>query len=609
MTFKTPLTWFLSLTLALVAPSITHAYTLTGELQQWHRITLTFEGPDSSEDAAVNPFMDYRLNVTFKQGDTSVVVPGFYAADGEAAETSATAGNKWRVHFMPETTGQWVFEASFRTGDGVAISNTASAGKPTAFDGTTGDFTIKPTDKALPDMRAQGKLAYVGKRYLQFQETDQYYLKSGPDSPETFLAYQDFDGTFSHNPNKQFLKDWAPHLQDWEEGDPTWQNGKGKAIIGAVNYISSQEMNVIYFLTQNIDGDGQDVWPYTDYDERFRFDCSKLDQWEIVFSQMTKQGIVIHVVTQETENDQLHDGGELGPERKIYYRELIARFAHHPALIWNLGEENTNTTEQQMAFADYFKSTDPYQHPTALHTYTNAWEKVYGPLLGHKSLDVLSFQTRDKLRVINNQTQKWIQRSAAAAHPWVVFLDEPGIAWQGVEPDNHIPNNQAAMRKYTLWGNLMAGGGGVEWYFGYELSHSDLNCEDWRSRENMWAYSRHALDLFQNHLPFTEMAPANYLTSHERDYVLALEGEIYAVYFPEWDNNEIDLRGLNDTYSISWYNPRTGDGPHTGDKLKELYPRRRVGSISSVKGGDWRSLGSPPYDFHEDWLVIVKKED
>ena len=33
------------------------------------------------------------------------------------------------------------------------------------------------------------------------------------------------------------------------------------------------------------------------------------------------------------------DNGDLGPQRKLYYRELIARFGHHLALNWNLGEE------------------------------------------------------------------------------------------------------------------------------------------------------------------------------------------------------------------------------------------------------------------------------
>lgn len=48
---------------------------------------------------------------------------------------------------------------------------------------------------------------------------------------------------------------------------------------------------------------------------------------------MDKLGLMLHVVTQETENDRLLDGGEPGFERKLYYRELIARFAHHPALV------------------------------------------------------------------------------------------------------------------------------------------------------------------------------------------------------------------------------------------------------------------------------------
>ena len=59
---------------------------------------------------------------------------------------------------------------------------------------------------------------------------------------------------------------------------------------------------------------------------------------------MERLGIGLHIVLQEQENDQLLDKGELGEERKLYHRELIARFAHHLSVVWNLGEENTNTT-------------------------------------------------------------------------------------------------------------------------------------------------------------------------------------------------------------------------------------------------------------------------
>jgi hypothetical protein len=56
------------------------------------------------------------------------------------------------------------------------------------------------------------------------------------------------------------------------------------------------------------------------------------------------------------------DGGSLGLERKLYYRELIARFSHHLALNWNLGEENTNTDSQLKEFSNYFEQIDPYGH-------------------------------------------------------------------------------------------------------------------------------------------------------------------------------------------------------------------------------------------------------
>jgi hypothetical protein len=41
----------------------------------------------------------------------------------------------------------------------------------------------------------------------------------------------------------------------------------------------------------------------------------------------------------------------------------------------------------------------------------------------------------------------------------------------------------------SLWGALMAGATGVEWYFGYRYPHNDLNLEDFRSRENWWKQS------------------------------------------------------------------------------------------------------------------------
>ena len=49
----------------------------------------------------------------------------------------------------------------------------------------------------------------------------------------------------------------------------------------------------------------------------------------------------------ETGNENLHDDGELGRERMLFYREMIARFGHHLAVFWNIGEENDYGASRQ----------------------------------------------------------------------------------------------------------------------------------------------------------------------------------------------------------------------------------------------------------------------
>jgi len=575
------------------------AGTVSGELRQWHRVTVTLDGPETSESAASNPFGNYRLDVMFSQGGRRFVVPGYFAADGNAAETGARVGNKWRAHFTPDRPGRWTYRVSFRTGEDCALADRLDAGEPVAPHGASGSFDVGPTDKTGRDHRAKGMLRYVGGHYLQFAGTGEYFLKGGADSPENFLAYADFDGEGrTHTPRTKPRRGEArsgpshryqPHLADWQPGDPTWRGGRGKGIIGALNYLASKGMNSVYFLTMNVGGDGRDVWPWVEADLRDRFDVSKLDQWEIVFRHMDRRGIQLHVITQEQENDQLLDGGALGPERRLYYRELIARFGHHLAVVWNLGEENTNTDEQRRAFCRYIHRLDAYDHPIVVHTFPGKYDQVYTPLLGNPHFHGPSLQMGD-MKKTHDETRAWVARSAEAGRKWMVSLDEIGPAHTGVKPDRDDPEHDD-VRHYALWGNLMAGGAGAEWYFGYKYAQNDLNCEDWRSRDAMWDQTRYALDFFQQYLPFTEMAAADRLTPREDDYVFARENEVYAVYLP--DGSETDLRLPEGRFTVKWHNPREG-GPLSD------------GSVAALSGPGSRSLGSPPKDRNRDWVVLVR---
>lgn len=576
---------------------------ITGELKQWHTVTLSFQGPRVSEDSNPNPFLYYRLNVTLRheRSGKKYLVFGYFAGDGNAANSSADAGNVWRAEFCPNETGLWRYSVSFRKEDNVAVSADSDAGEPAGFcDGESGVFKIGASDKEWPDFRARGWLQYVGERYLRFAGSKEYFLKAGPDSPETLLAYEDFDGTSTR---KTPLKRFRAHVRDWNPGDPVWKAGKGLGLIGALNYLASQGMNTLSFLTYNAGGDGDNVWPFVQRDEKTRYDCSKLDQWGIVFEHAQAKGLHLTIKTQETENDndvpESLDGGDLGVERKLYYRELIARFGHLPALTWNLGEENSQTTAQQKAMAAYFSANDPYHHNISLHTFPSQQEQVYKAHLGKGSaLTCASLQ--NGWEDAHQFTLWWVWESTRAGKPWVVTSDEQNGADIGVPPDDGYQGFSARalgrsaddIRKRTLWGNLMAGGAGVEYYFGYALPCNDLLCEDWRSREQSWKFARIALEFFREQkIPVQRMFCKDRLTPSEDDYVFCKEGEIYLVYLPEGGETRLELPAGD--YKAGWFNPRTGEG------TKALI------SPTEVHGPESASFAAPDA---EDWLLVVRRK-
>jgi len=606
---------------------------VTGTTQVWHALNLDFTGPTAAESDDPNPFTHYRLDAVFVHHDSgdTVTRPGFFAADGDAAETSAVSGGVWRVTFTPTRPGRWTYAAALTRGPNVALLPAwPDLSDPATTPGaTTGAIEVDRSTAAAPDLRAHGTLHHDGTRYLKFAGSGRAFLKVEHGSPENLLAYGDFDQTFDtgghgSDPSARFLHAYEPHARDAQPHDPTWQDGRGVNLLGAINYLASRGVNSSYFLTYTLDGgDGKDVWPWTAPDVRDRFDVSKLAQWDRVFAHQQAKGMVLNLLTQETENDHGLDGGDLGDTRKLYYRELVARFGHHPGLIWHLGEENTNSPEQVRDFANELRRLDAYRHPIALHTYPGQHEQRYAPLLGYENLDVASLQV-GRPEGVPAATREWLKRSAEAGHPWAAPLDEIGPADRGVDPDvtfgmsrspatdptadlapNSIPNadgpfprnNQRAIRHHSVWGNLMAGGSGNAFYFGYQNPHADLNLEDFRSRDATWITSHHAVKFFQKYLPFTEMQPANGLTDNPRDFVLAQSGVAYAVYLPYGGSASVDLSDAEGTFDLYWYDPVRG-----GDL-------RQNDMTTRVEAGAKVYLGDPPGDPYQDWAVLLTRRD
>lgn len=607
------ISFFLAVAFCLLLVEVTSAQQVEvrGELKKWHKVSLLITGPNTSEYAKENPFLDYRLVVTFKNGERAYAVPGFYCADGNAAESSSESGNKWMVRFTPDQTGAWSYRIAFRQGKDIAIDDDPDAGKSVGPDRANGSFIISGSDKKAPDFRGPGRVEFTGERYLKFADRDSFFLKNGADSPENFLAFADFDQTYRYVTNKKSrqgeanpreeLHHYPTHVSDWKQGDPSWKNGKGKGIIGAVNYLASKGVNSIYMLTMNIQGDGKDVWPWSDHNERYRFDCSKLDQWEIVFDHMEKLGLMIHLVTQETENECLLDIGYTGVQRKLYYRELVARFGHHLAVTWNLGEENGpahwtpvgQTDQQRKDMASYLKQVNPYPNFIVLHTHWNdsIQDKYLIPLLGFDALDGPSMQIGEVTN-IHRRIKKFIQMSADAGKQWVVNLDELGPANTGIMPDE-FDTSHDTVRHEALWGSLMAGAGGAEWYFGYQYPNNDLACEDFRSRDLWWDQTRIATAFFNRFLPFPEMVSADRLTDNEKAYCFARKDRIYAVYLLDGSRpTRINLGKSGKAFKVNWYDPRLGGELQTG-------------TVSTLTANGMEDLGFPPSEKNRDWVAVV----
>lgn len=261
---------------------------------------------------------------------------------------------------------------------------------------------------------------------------------------------------------------------------------------------------------------------------------------------------------------------------------------------------------------NFIADHDAYDHNIVVHTYPNQQDQIYNALIGNKSkLTGVSLQN-SSLETTHSQTVKWVKASEAAGKPWIVAFDESGSAahaqcpdlgyngFDGHDKDGKMVYTQHKVRKQTLWGHLMAGGAGNEYYFGYKFDQNDLLCEDWRSRDQSWDYCRIAINFFHdNNIPFWEMNNHDELIGNPEhkptNFCLAKPGEQYIVYLSSGGEVSVDLSDAAGTYSVQWFNPRAKEALQTG-------------SVAEVTGGKSVPLGAPPKDRGQDWVAVVRRK-
>lgn len=237
-----------------------------------------------------------------------------------------------------------------------------------------------------------------------------------------------------------------------------------------------------------------------------------------------------------------------------------------------------------------YEVMDPYHHHVVIHN-PPMFEDILGPASKYTGI---SLQTGKKdFSAVHGRILHWLEESKKAGKQWAVAVDEPGDAKHSLLPDAEDPEHNNA-RINGLWGAFMAGVWGTEWYFGYSHPHSDLTCQDYRSRDLFWDQCKYLLDFFENNkieIARTENQDELVQTG---DYCLAIPGELYIIFLRNGEGS-INLEGHIGTFSMKWFDPRNGG-------------QLQNGSIQIFKAVKVQELGNAPSEPWKDWVILLSKK-
>lgn len=510
----------------LPAPALAgHDLGNLGAFHKWHKVEVNLAGPSTSVMGSPNPF-EILVNVTFKGPRSTFVVPAFYDADG----TGGASGSVWKVRFSANATGNWGFSTS---------------SSDAALNGYAGTFSVDESPVSASDLLRWGRLQYVGGYYLKFADGG-FWIKGGVDDPENVLG-----GGLG--------TDWATKK-------------------AAVDILCSKGVNSMYAIMNTISpGDSNDTWPWwgnTAADAKAnssRYNTGKLMRWEDFFDYCESKGIVLHLVFDD-------DSAWHGYDHSLYYREMVARFGHHPAIIWNVGEEaNENYSDsQQISRGETIKKWDAFHHPVAVHRRSSS--RSNWPFLGNSAFDLASMQVgagddgfaSASLENMNTVCISNRKASVSAGRPIPVMFDEMPAVRSVSDSDRR------EMRSRVLYPIYLGGGQ-------FELHYQDQYVQGGNvtlaALGPMLDDMRRAREFVES-LPFDQMSPDNsLLSSTNGNFCLAKPGLAYGIYLTSGDNVSLNLSAVRGAYQVKWHNVTTGATSH--------------GPV--ILGGGWRSLGAPAY--------------
>jgi hypothetical protein len=156
--------------------------------------------------------------------------------------------------------------------------------------------------------------------------------------PCTFLGENEGNGTLKGQDGMNTIRQWS-------------KEGVNSMILPfliqrASSFISPFVCQIAVDMTSSTSAD--DVTVFVARADKTRVDLSKTDRWRLVLNWAELNGIALHILLEDSSGDNFFDDGvALGPQPKLYYREIVSRFGNYLGLTWDLGNSNPSSMAQR----------------------------------------------------------------------------------------------------------------------------------------------------------------------------------------------------------------------------------------------------------------------
>ena len=475
------------------------------------------------------------------------------------------------------------------------------------MDGPRGPSPSLPTDKTGRDFRAQGRLQYVGKHYLQFAGSGSISSRPVRTRRRRCSAMRTSTAPSRREADEaSALKTWAPHVRDWQRRRPDVEGRQGQGTDRRAELPRRQgRATPSPSCTYNAGGDGDNVWPFVD--ARRQAPLRLLEARPVghrLRPRARRWGSTCTSRLQENEIDdkagasagravpESLDGGELGAERKLYCRELDRPLRPRArAELEHRRGEHADARASSARWRSTFRDTDPYQHHVVIHTFPDQQDKVYTPLLGEQSA-LTGASLQNGWNAAHQRTLKWVTRIGArpaSRGSWPTTSRAPPAPacrrTRAIEGFDGTARRRRAAASTTCTTSASSRSGASSWpaarawntTSATQLPQNDLVCEDWRSRERSWDYaasrstssatSASRSGRWSPPTPWSAMPPRTTAATPSRSAASSTSSTC-----PKGGTAELDLAGSSGRFTVAWLDPRKG-GP-----LQE-------GSVREVAGG------------------------